>query len=286
MAVPLLSRAESVNDQYGDGFVKKSNGFKWRLVLGGGAFAFGFCCLFVGLSKQTLAEPVTVAVAANFLSPLRQLVQMYEAGTPFEHKLVSGSSGGLYAQIVNRAPYDIFLSADQQRPEMLEKEGFAVVGSRFTYAIGRLALWSPAQPRPFDGSILAAARYRKLAVANEKLAPYGMAAMETLQALGLREAVAGKIVYGQSIGQTYQFVATGNAEFGFVALSQLIGQDKAAKGKWWPVPSSLHNPVLQDGLLLKRSAENASAHAFLAFLKSENALRVIRTFGYDTPKAN
>ena len=179
------------------------------------------------------------------------------------------------------APFELLLAADDETPKKLIAEGLAVKGSNFSYAIGRLVLWS-AQPGYVDdqGAVLAAGRFRHLAIANPKLAPYGRAAMDVMKARGLTDAIASKLVTGESIAQAYQFVATGNAELGFVALSQVAAPGKPVIGSYWLVPASLHGAIRQDAVLLKAGAKNPAAAALLAYLKSAPAKAVIQAYGY------
>jgi molybdate transport system substrate-binding protein len=223
-----------------------------------------------------------VAVAANFLSVAEELERDFESRSDVAVNLVSGSTGQLYTQIMHGAPYDIFLAADQRRPEMLEERGYAQQGSRFTYAIGRLALWSRDEVGGPSGveARLRDGDFRSLAIANPDLAPYGAAAVEVIEALGLQEALQGQIVRGQNVGQVYALVATGNAEMGFVALSKLMAQGEDLRGDFWEVPSTLYAPIRQDGLLLARSADNRGAAAFLSYLGSEEARQIISHSGY------
>lgn len=215
--------------------------------------------LFAALvfSSQVLAEQVQVAVAANFTAPLQAIAAEFEKDTGHTVVASFGATGQLYAQIQHGAPFEVLLSADASTPAKLESEGLGVKGSRFTYAVGNLVLWS-ATPGYLDGSdaVLKANQYRHLALANPKAAPYGLAASEVLEKLGLSEAVQGKLVEGQSISQTYQFIATGNAELGFVALSQVYKDGQLNGGSAWRVPAELHTPIKQDGLLLKKGVHN------------------------------
>ena len=191
------------------------------------------------------------------------------------------ATGKFYAQITNGAPFDVFLAADDSTPAKLEKEGSAVSGSRFTYATGKLVLWS-AQPGVVDaqGEVLKKNTFRKLAIAAPKLAPYGAAAVETMTKLGLMAALEPKLVTGESIGQAFGFVSTGNAELGFVALSQVFEGGKLKSGSAWVVPANLHSPIRQDAVLLTRGKDNKAAQALMAFLKTDKAKAVIRSFGY------
>lgn len=237
---------------------------------------------FAGLCSASLqAAEVQVAVAANFAVPLRKIAEDFSRHSGHTLRVSSGATGKLYAQIVNGAPFEVFLSADSTTPERLEKEGQVVAGSRYTYAVGRLVLWS-AQAGVVDakGEILTTGPFRHLALANPKTAPYGAAAVEVLKARGLYARLQGKYVQGENIAQTHQFVASGNAEIGFVALSQVWQDGKLTGGSAWRVPPELHAPIRQDAALLKRGEANAAARAFLDYLKSEPARRVIAAYGY------
>ena len=239
-------------------------------------------CAALCLSAQ--ADEVRVAVAANFATPLKTLAAEFEKESGHTLALSAGASGKLYAQIKSGAPFDVFLSADDETPSRLEKEGDAVSGSRFTYAVGRLVLWS-AQLNTVDaqGAVLKTGNFKHLALAAPHLAPYGAAAVQTLTQLGLLTALQPRFVQGESIGQTYSFVASGNAELGFVALSQVFENGKISKGSGWIVPASLHEPLRQDAVLLVRARDKVAARALLTFLKSEKARALIRAFGYETP---
>lgn len=227
-----------------------------------------------------LAGETKVAVAANFTEPAKAIAARFKARTGHDAVLSFGSSGQFYTQIANGAPYEVFLSADVERPQKAEAEGLAVVGSRFTYAIGRLVLFSRT-PGLVDsgGAELASDRFEKLAIADPKAAPYGQAAIEALSKLKRYDAVKTKIVMGASITQAYQFVQTGAAELGFVALSQVV-DDKG--GSRWIVPAANHSPIEQQAVLLKTGVNNDAAKAFLAFLKSAEARAIIRRYGYET----
>jgi molybdate transport system substrate-binding protein len=228
------------------------------------------------------ADPVLVAVAANFVEPLEQIAAAFEAETGHRVTPVSGSSGKLYAQIVNGAPYHLLLAADQARPQRLEAEGHAVSGTRFTYALGRLTLWSPDPQRvAADGAAtLRAAQFRRLAMANPALAPYGAAARQTLEALGLAETLAPRIVLGENVAQAHAMVATGNAELGFVALSYVLSPRNPTPGSRWDVPIELYQPIRQDAVLLLRARDNPAAQAFLAFLASPAVRERLGGLGY------
>ena len=228
------------------------------------------------------AAEVNVAVAANFTAPMKIIAQDFERDTGHEARLAFGGTGQFYAQIRNGAPFAILLSADDETPIKLEKEGLGVTGSRFTYATGKLALWSK-KPGFVDaqGEILRSAQFDKIAVANPKLAPYGAAAMETLDKMGLRERITAKIVEGSNIGQTFQFVASENAALGFVALSQVFENGTIKEGSAWIVPGSMHAPIKQDAILLNAGKDNSAAAALLKYLQGDKAKAVIRSFGYE-----
>lgn len=234
--------------------------------------------LLLPLASQAHAGVVAVAVAANFEAAAKEIAKAFEVKTGDTVTFSAGPSGQLYTQITQGALFDIFLSADAVRPKTAEEEGWAVPGSRFTYAVGKLVLWS-AEAGIVDarGEVLRLGAFAHLAIANPDAAPYGVAAMETLKALGLDRTVGSKIVKGTSITQAYQFIASGNAELGFVALSQLVDRKN---GSSWIVPERLYSPILQDAVLLKTGERNESAKAFFTFMKSPQAVRIIRRYGY------
>ncbi|MBF0133821.1 MAG: molybdate ABC transporter substrate-binding protein [Magnetococcales bacterium] len=233
-------------------------------------------------SSPALADPVQVAVAANFTGPVKIIAANFEKETPHQVNLSFGATGKLYAQIRNGAPFEVLLAADAKTPAKLEQEGETVSGSRFTYAIGKLVLWSP-KPGTVDdqGKVLEKNDFAHLAVADPKLAPYGAAAVETLTALGLLQTIQPKFVQGENIAQTYQFVASGNAELGLITLSQVMKEGKVTEGSAWIVPAALHQPIRQDAVILNKGKDNAAARAWMDYLKSEQARMVIRSFGYD-----
>lgn len=238
----------------------------------------------VALPAATAAE-VLAAVAANFAAPSVRLGEAFAAHTGHVLKTASGATGKLYAQIAAGAPFEVLLAADQETPARLLAEGHAVAGTAFTYAVGRLVLWS-AQPGIVDerGAVLASDRVRHLAIANPRTAPYGTAAMQVIEACGLTRRLRPKLVTGESIAQTFQFVASGNAELGFVArsqLAQLALPGGRAGGSSWLVPQDLHAPLRQDAVLLRAGEHNPAARALLAFLQTEPARRVMRDFGYE-----
>ena len=228
------------------------------------------------------AAETLVAVAANFAEVIQDLKPAFERASGHKLQSTTGSTGKLYAQIKEGAPFHILLSADANTPERMEKEKIAVAGSRFTYAIGKLTLWSadPGRIGPDGAAALKASDVRHIAIANPDLAPYGVAARETLQSLGLWDSLKAKIVMGQNIGQTHSMVATGNAQLGFVALSAVIGPRESAKGSRWDVPQMQFTPLRQDAVLLNAGGTNEAAIAFLKFLRTPEARAVIERYGY------
>lgn len=227
------------------------------------------------------ADEVQVAVAANFTAPMKLIAANFEKGTGHKAALSFGATGKFYAQITSGAPFEVFLAADDETPAKLEKEGGAVNGSRFTYATGKLVLWSANQGVvDAQGEVLKKNTFSKIAIAAPKLAPYGAAAVETMTRLGLMAALEPKLVTGESIGQAFSFIYTGNAELGFVALSQVVEDGKIKSGSAWIVPENLHSPIRQDAVLLARGKDNKAAVALIAYLKTEKAKAVIRSFGY------
>jgi molybdate transport system substrate-binding protein len=227
------------------------------------------------------ADEVVVAVAANFAGPLAKIGEGFTAATGHTLKVSAGSTGKFHSQIVAGAPFEVLIAADDETPKKLIADGLAVAGSNFTYAIGKLVLWS-AQPGYVDdqGAVLATGRFAHLANANPKLAPYGQAGAEVLKARGLTDAIAPRLVTAESIAQAYQFIATGNAELGFVALSQVAAPGKPVTGSYWLVPTSLYGEIRQDAVLLKTGEKNPAAAALLAYLKSAPTQAVIQSFGY------
>ena len=227
------------------------------------------------------ADPVSVAVAANFTAPMQKIASAFEADTGHKAELSFGATGKFYAQITNGAPFQVLLSADDTTPARLEREGKAVARSRFTYAIGTLVLWS-AQPGYVDaqGAVLKTGDFKHLAIANPKVAPYGAAALQVMDQLGATAAVQPRLVQGENIAQAFQFVATGNAQLGFVALSQVMADGKLTSGSAWQVPASLHDPIRQDAVLLTPGKDSTAAAALLAYLRGDKARAVIRSYGY------
>ncbi len=239
------------------------------------------CLIALFAATSVLAEKVQVAVAANFTAPMKLIAADFEKKSGHQAVLTFGATGKFYAQITNGAPFHVFLSADDKTPAKLEKEGAAVANTRFTYATGKLVLWS-AQAGVVDaqGDVLRKGSFKHLAIAAPKLAPYGAAAVETMSKLGLAASLEPKLVYGETIGKAFSFVQTGNAELGFVALSQVVENGKIKSGSGWIVPENLHSPIRQDAVLLARGKDNKAAIALLAYLKTDKAKAVIRSFGY------
>jgi molybdate transport system substrate-binding protein len=247
---------------------------------------FTFLLIFIGLnSTQAFADEVRVAVASNFYPAMKEIALQYEltkSKTSENHKivLISGSSGRHYAQIMNGAPFDLFFSADKVRPILLEKKGISENGSRFTYALGKLVLWSS-----LDGFVEKEERlYHKdlrfIAIANPKIAPYGVAAKEALISINLWEDMKSKLIRGENIAQTFQFVNSGNAKLGFVSYSQLMNPNYPVGGSFWMVPQSLYKPIEQQAVLLR---ESLLGKDFLSFMRTDQSLKIISKFGYDLP---
>ena len=233
------------------------------------------------VSTLTSAAEVKVAVAANFAQTLKEISTVFEKDTGHKLAITQGSTGKLYAQISQGAPFEVFLSADDETPEKLITEGKAITGTRFTYAIGRLALWSP-KPDLVDegGQVLKTDKFRFLAIANARVAPYGRAAVQVMQKLGVLASIEPRVVQGESITQTFQFVSTGNAQLGFVALSQINENGKIKSGSAWIVPENMHEQLRQDAVLLNPGKDSAAATSFLNFLKSDKAKKIIAAHGY------
>lgn len=238
--------------------------------------------LFLVFAVAARAGEVSVAVAANFAAPMKLIASNFSHATGHKALLSFGSTGKLYAQIRNGAPFEVLLAADSGTPQRLIEEGLAVGGTQFTYALGQLALWS-AQPQLVDehAKVLGSARFARLALADPKLAPYGAAALETLASLGLADILKPRFVTAESVGQAYQFVASGNAELGFVALSQVVRDGKLLAGSVWRVPNGMHQPLRQDLVVLKAGEHRLAARSFAAYLRSDEAREVIRAFGYE-----
>lgn len=234
------------------------------------------------VSAQAWTAEVSVAVAANFTAPMQTIARAFEQQTGHKVSLSFGSTGALYAQIKHGAPFHVLLAADDKTPARIEQEGLGVPGSRFTYATGKLVLWSMQRGLVDEqGAVLRSGAFERIAVANPRLAPYGAAAVETMTKLGVLDALQARIVQGANIAQTYQFVATENAQLGFVALSQLHAGGRIGQGSAWVVPGELYAPIRQNAVLLLAGKDNAAAAALLAFLRSEPAQEVIRAHGYE-----
>ena len=231
--------------------------------------------------NQSLADEVSVAVAANFAAPMKIIAQHFERETGHKVVLSFGGTGQFYSQIKNGAPFAVLLAADTQTPAKIEKEGLGVPGTKFTYAIGQLVLWSK-KPGLVDdqGEILKTGNFTKIALANPKLAPYGSAAIEVLNRLGIMSQIKPKIVEGSNIAQTYQFVFSENAIVGFVAMSQVFEDGKLKQGSGWIVPAKMYSPIKQDAILLNSGRNNPAAIALMTYLQSEAAKAVIHKFGY------
>jgi molybdate transport system substrate-binding protein len=248
----------------------------------------GWLVVFMIACAAAVTGPATaiesnVAVAANFTEAAKEIATAFEKKTGNKVLLSFGSSAQFYTQITQDAPFQMFLSADQERPEKAVAEGFAVADSRFTYAVGKLVLWSR-DPKVVTGAdTLKQGAFSKIAIANPAAAPYGAAAVETMKALNVYDALQPKIVQGNNIAQTFQFIDTGNAELGFVALSQVI---ERSEGSRWLVAGNLYSPIKQDAVLLKKGAGNEAAKAFMNFLKGPEAAAIEAKFGYGTPESN
>ena len=242
-------------------------------------FLLSLCCAC--LAGQALADEVQVAVAANFAGPMERIAAAFARDTGHRALVSSGATGKLYAQIKHGAPFDLFLSADARTAARLEAEGEAIPGSRFTYAFGHLVLWSAHEGTVDDqGAILKTGDFRHLAIANPKTAPYGAAAIEALTRLALVEKLQPRFVTGENIGQAHQFVASGNAELGFVALSQVAADGKLTGGSALLVPPNLYRPIQQDAVILKQAADNPAALALADYLKGAAARGIMLTYGY------
>jgi molybdate transport system substrate-binding protein len=239
--------------------------------------------ILVCLTSPARAEEVTIAVAANFTAPMQKIAAEFEKESG--HKIVAafGSTGKFYAQIKNGAPFEVLLAADDETPTRLGVENAAVAGTQFTYAVGKLMLWS-AKPAVVDaaGEVLKRGDFAHIALADPKLAPYGAAAMQAMKALGVYDGLAPKLVTAENISQSYQFIRTGNAQLGFVALSQVL-KDGKMEGSAWLVPARLYQPIRQDAILLEKGKDKPAAVALMKFLQGDKAKAVIRSYGYDLP---
>lgn len=245
------------------------------------ALKIGFASVVLMSSSVVSAEVIKVAVASNFTHPIKEIAKNFEQDTQNKVELSFGSSGKFYAQIANGAPYEVFLSADQAKPKRLADEGMAIADTQFTYAEGQLVLWSK-DPQKVDplGKVLDEDSFNRLALANPKLAPYGLAALQTLETLELVDKTRTKWVKGVNIAQTYQYVDTLNADIGFVALSQITENHKITQGSAWIVPDEFYLPIKQDAIIVKGAERNATAQAFLDYLRSNSAQKIIQSYGY------
>lgn len=235
--------------------------------------------LAAGLQAQ--AGEVAVAVASNFTAPMKHIARDFARDTGHTAQLSFGATGKFYAQIVHGAPFEVLLAADDTTPAKLVREGHAVAASRLTYAVGQLVLWSArAGYVDSQGEVLRSGDFKHIAVANPRLAPYGLAALQTLTRLGLQDALQPRMVTGENIAQTHQFVASGNAQLGFVALSQVMENGRITSGSAWQVPPSMHDPIRQEAVVLSKGKDNAAASALLDYLRSEKARAVMQSFGY------
>ena len=248
------------------------------------AHRFAILTVLFLAAQAARADEVRVAVAANFAAPVQAIAADFEQATGHKVAISLGSTGKLSAQIRNGAPYEVLLAADSETPSRLEAERLAVAASRFTYAVGRLVLWSP-RPGEVDsqGEVLRSGRFAHLAICNPQLAPYGAAAVQTMRALGVYDRVAPRLVQGENVAQAYQFIASGNAELGFVALSQVTDNGQMRAGSAWIVPATLYSPIRQDAVLLNPGRDKAAPRAFLDWLRQARALATIRSFGYEVP---
>jgi molybdate transport system substrate-binding protein len=227
------------------------------------------------------AAEVKVAVAANFAKTLEEITVQFEKDTGHKILATPGATGKFYAQIVNGAPFEVFISADDETPRKIAKESKAIAETQFTYAIGTLALWSP-DTNLVDqgGGVLKTDKFKFIAIANAKVAPYGQAAVQTMLKLGVLTKVEPRVVQGENIAQTYQFVTSGNAQLGFVALSQITENGKVKSGSAWIVPQEFHDQIKQDAILLNNGKDSIAAKALLDYLKSDKAKKIIASYGY------
>lgn len=244
----------------------------------------GACIAGILLSVSAQAAEVKVAVAANFAQPMKDIAAEFEKDTGHKLAITQGATGKFYAQITNGAPFEVFLSADDETPAKLVKEGKAVTGTQFTYAIGRLVLWSPDEKLVDQGgAVLKTDRFKYISIANAKVAPYGRAAVQTMQKLGVLSAIEPRVVQGESITQTHQFVTTGNAQLGFVAMSQVWENNRVKSGSGWIVPEDMHEQLRQDIVLLNPGKDSSAATALVNYLKSDKSKKIIERYGYKLP---
>ncbi|WP_312565544.1 molybdate ABC transporter substrate-binding protein [Comamonas sp.] len=233
------------------------------------------------LAGAAQAETISVAVASNFTAPMQKIAAEFAKDTGHKAELSFGATGKFYAQINNGAPFGVLLAADDTTPAKIANEGKGVADSRFTYAIGKLVLWSKQEGYvDAQGDVLKTGKFQHVAIANPKLAPYGLAAEQTLTKLNVLDSIKPKFVQGENIGQTYQFAATGNAELGFVALSQVMEDGKIKSGSAWVVPADMHEPIRQDAIILNNAKDNVAAKALMDYLKGDKARAIITLYGY------
>ena len=246
------------------------------------------CLIGLGLAisiNAVYADDAQVAVASNFSKPLAEIATKFKAASGHDLKISAGATGKLYAQVANGAPFEVFISADSKTPKKLIEANLAQADSQFTYAFGNLVLWSKQANFVDDkGEVLKSDKFNHIAIANPKTAPYGTAAMEALSHLKLQDTLAPKMVQGENIAQTYDFVSTGNAELGFVALSQVQKDDKLKEGSAWIVPQDLYQPLAQDAVLLSKGKDSDAAKALLDYLKQADAQAIMQTYGYTLPE--
>jgi molybdate transport system substrate-binding protein len=240
-----------------------------------------FAVLLSFFSYSATGAEVQVAVAANFSTPMKRIAEEFEKSTGHKAVISVGATGKFYAQITNGAPFDVFLSADDETPAKLEREGVAVMDTRFTYATGRLVLWSAKQGVLDDKAAVLRRDFKHLAIAAPKLSPYGAAAIQTLTNIGILPSLQARLVTGESIGQAFGMTSSGNADLGFVAMSQVFEGGKLKSGSAWVVPANLHSPLKQDAVLLNKAKNNLAALALLAFLKSPQAKIIMTSYGYE-----
>ena len=240
-----------------------------------------FMCSVFLMAANAQAAEIKVAVASNFANVLKEIAIEFQKDTGHQLAITPGATGKFYAQISNGAPFDVFLSADDETPRKLAQEGKAIASSQFTYAIGRLALWSPnLEMIDKNADILKTDKFKFIAIANAKVAPYGQAAVQTMQKLGVLTKIEPRVVQGESISQTYQFVSTGNAQLGFVAMSQIVENGKIKMGSAWIVPEEMHEQLKQDAVVLQSCKHMSACQALIEYLKSEKAKKLMASYGY------
>lgn len=244
-------------------------------------FAVVLWCQALAVSAPAHGAQLTVAVAANFAAPMKVIASQFETDHGVALKIAYGATGQFYAQIRNGAPFEVFLAGDVETPAKLVDQGLALAQTQFTYATGQLVLWSR-DPELIDrdGAVLRSGDFKRLALANPVLSPYGAAALEVLTHLGLRESLTPKFVQGANIGQAFQFVASGGAQLGFVAMAQVFADGRLSSGSAWVVPGHYHTPIKQDAVLLVAGAHNPAAHTLLQYLASPEVADILQSFGY------